>query len=163
MQVADEKFAVIEALIEELRGLQGRGPRTEQFNIGSPPPVPGGYSPESSPTRPVLMITTPGADPTKELLEFAQSQISVSSDNGEDEYQDISSLYVEIAMGGGMEQVAIEALRDAAENGKWLCLKNLHLVIAWLPVLEKELSMLAAQHENDERKFFVICFILFQF
>ena len=28
------------------------------------------------------------------------------------------------------------------QAGEWLCLKNLHLVVAWLPSLEKELSSL---------------------
>lgn len=28
------------------------------------------------------------------------------------------------------------------QAGDWLCLKNLHLVVAWLPSLEKELSSL---------------------
>ena len=32
--------------------------------------------------------------------------------------------------------------RDAATNGFWLCFKNLHLVVSWLPFLEKELKAL---------------------
>mgnify|MGYP000073368515 CR=1 FL=1 len=31
-------------------------------------------------------------------------------------------------------------LAEAMKNGTWLCLKNLHLVVAWLPTLEKALS-----------------------
>ena len=45
---------------------------------------------------PTLMITTAGADPSKELEEFAASVV------GKDHYQ-------ELAMGGGQQQVA-EAL-----------------------------------------------------
>ena len=33
-------------------------------------------------------------------------------------------------------------LRDAAIKGEWLCLKNIHLVNSWLPILEKELKTL---------------------
>lgn len=33
-------------------------------------------------------------------------------------------------------------LKDAAKKGQWLCLKNLHLVTSWLPMLEKELKSL---------------------
>ena len=47
-------------------------------------------------------------------------------------------------MGGGQQEAAIHMLRAAAKNGTWLCLKNLHLVVAWLPSLEKELSSLEA-------------------
>lgn len=38
-------------------------------------------------------------------------------------------------------------LKDAAQNGDWLCLKNVHLVITWLPDLEKELKSLET-HAN---------------
>ena len=37
-------------------------------------------------------------------------------------------------------------LKDAAIKGDWLCLKNIHLVNAWLPVLEKELKSLELHH-----------------
>lgn len=34
-------------------------------------------------------------------------------------------------------EVAIEILKKSIINGDWLCLKNIHLVVSWLPVLEK--------------------------
>ena len=40
-------------------------------------------------------------------------------------------------MGQGQSDIAMQLLRDCARNGQWLCLKNLHLVTAWLPLLEK--------------------------
>lgn len=40
-------------------------------------------------------------------------------------------------MGQGQADVALAALRECSRNGDWLCLKNLHLVTAWLPLLEK--------------------------
>lgn len=40
-------------------------------------------------------------------------------------------------MGQGQADLAIQTLRECAREGEWLCLKNLHLVISWLPVLEK--------------------------
>lgn len=43
----------------------------------------------------------------------------------------------QIAMGQGQADLAIQTLRECAQNGEWLCLKNLHLVTSWLPVLEK--------------------------
>jgi hypothetical protein len=45
-------------------------------------------------------------------------------------------------MGGGQQDIAMAMLRSAAGNGDWLVLKNVHLVVAWLPVLEKELNAL---------------------
>ena len=50
-------------------------------------------------------------------------------------------------MGGGQQERALKLLHKCAESGSWLCLQNLHLVVAWLPTLEKELSSLKA-HES---------------
>ena len=44
-------------------------------------------------------------------------------------------------MGGGQNNYAIELVKQAAATGKWVCLKNLHLVTAWLSNLEKELKL----------------------
>lgn len=55
--------------------------------------------------------------------------------------------YEELAMGGGLQEVAQRMVRNAAQNGTWVCLKNLHLVVAWLPALEKELSSLEAHQD----------------
>ena len=43
-------------------------------------------------------------------------------------------------MGQGQSDIAMQQLRECSQNGEWLCLKNLHLVTAWLPVLEKVCS-----------------------
>lgn len=43
----------------------------------------------------------------------------------------------QIAMGQGQADLAIQTLKECARNGEWLCLKNLHLVTSWLPILEK--------------------------
>ena len=50
-------------------------------------------------------------------------------------------------MGGGQNEAALELIQKATEQGHWVCLKNLHLVISWLPFLEKELKMLKP-HKN---------------
>ena len=36
-------------------------------------------------------------------------------------------------------------LHEAAKAGHWLCLKNLHLVVHWVPQLEKELGLPVSQ------------------
>jgi len=50
-------------------------------------------------------------------------------------------------MGQGQFDIAISKLRSCAEEGSWLFLQNIHLVISWLPVLEKEISTLTP-HKN---------------
>jgi dynein heavy chain 2 len=84
---------------------------------------------EISAAIPLLLVSSPGADPSKELQEYAAKTVGAGN-------------YEELAMGGGQQEAALHLLRSAAQNGSWLCLKNLHLVIAWLPKLEKELTSL---------------------
>jgi dynein heavy chain 2 len=96
----------------------------------SPPPLSlAALYAESDASIPLLLISSPGADPSKELQEYAAKTIGAGQ-------------YEELAMGGGQQEIAMHMLRQAAANGSWLCLKNLHLVVVWLPTLGKELSSL---------------------
>ncbi|XP_038617598.1 cytoplasmic dynein 2 heavy chain 1 [Tachyglossus aculeatus] len=79
--------------------------------------------------EPILIIISPGADPSQELQELANAER-----NGE--------CYHQVAMGQGQADLAIQMLKECAQNGEWLCLKNLHLVVSWLPILENELNTL---------------------
>lgn len=89
---------------------------------------------EASNATPVLLLTTAGADPSKELEEVASAVVGKSH-------------YFEVAMGGGQQEKALGLLKSTAEHGEWLCLQNLHLVVAWLPTLEKEITTLSPHHK----------------
>lgn len=43
-------------------------------------------------------------------------------------------------MGEGQENRAVNALIEAGKEGRWLVLKNLHLVTSWLPILSQTLQ-----------------------
>ncbi|CAK8696967.1 unnamed protein product [Clavelina lepadiformis] len=86
------------------------------------------------PSDPILIVLSPGADPSQELQELASNTISDEN-------------YYQVAMGQGQSDVAMQLVRECSRNGQWLCLKNLHLVTSWLPILEKELNSLSP-HEN---------------
>lgn len=86
------------------------------------------FAQDSTPTIPILMITTVGADPTQELEEFAA--------------REKPGQYKQLALGGQTMKDAVRLLHEAAKSGGWLCLKNLHIVLHWVPTLEKELSSL---------------------
>lgn len=47
------------------------------------------------------------------------------------------SILMQIAMGQGQMQIALDSLKKCSSQGTWLCLKNLHLVTTWLTTLEK--------------------------
>jgi dynein heavy chain 2 len=96
----------------------------------SPPPLSlAAMLADSKAPHPVMLISSAGADASKELQEFAGKTIGAGQ-------------YEELAMGGGQQDIAISMLSRAASSGSWLCLKNLHLVVAWLPTLEKHISSL---------------------
>ncbi|CAF4638011.1 unnamed protein product [Rotaria sp. Silwood1] len=87
------------------------------------------YSKETISTESILILISPGADPSAELRDLATQII------GKDRYS-------EIAMGQGQMQIALDHLKKCSSQGTWLCLKNLHLVTPWLTTLEKELNSL---------------------
>lgn len=84
---------------------------------------------EASPTTPIMFIVTPGADPSAILEQAADSALGVGK-------------YRQLAMGQGQSEAALQMLREGAEEGHWVCLQNVHLVVSWLGVLEKELRTL---------------------
>ncbi|KAA0149393.1 hypothetical protein FNF29_05946 [Cafeteria roenbergensis] len=98
---------------------------------------------EAGPRKPLLMVTTVGADPTRDLEEAAAAAVEAGARGGEG-----PSGYRELAMGGGQQDEAIRMLRDAAADGGWICLKNLHLVTSWLPALQQELAALSERHPS---------------
>ncbi|KAH7718366.1 cytoplasmic dynein 2 heavy chain 1-like protein [Aphelenchoides avenae] len=82
---------------------------------------------ESSPTEPILLATAAGADPTQELTELAAKTIGLGR-------------FRHMAMGHSQQQAAVDALRKSIEQGDWLYLSNLHLVLGFVPTLQKEFS-----------------------
>uniref|UniRef100_A0A5K4FDN9 Cytoplasmic dynein 2 heavy chain 1 n=1 Tax=Schistosoma mansoni TaxID=6183 RepID=A0A5K4FDN9_SCHMA len=98
------------------------------------------FETETRSTEPILILISPGADPSQELSEAAALHFSRKLFNKTSETT--STHYRQIAMGQGQTDLALKELHLAAKQGDWLCMKNLHLVIHWLPVLEKEINTL---------------------
>ena len=55
---------------------------------------------------------------------------------------------MEIAMGTDETEKATEAVAEAAKNGHWICLKNVHLVSWWLPTLDRFINDLDRQEDG---------------
>jgi len=81
---------------------------------------------DTLPQTPIMFIVTPGADPSAILEQACDQKLGPGK-------------YRQLAMGQGQSEAAIKLLHESAENGLWLCLQNVHLVVNWLPKLEKEL------------------------
>lgn len=93
------------------------------------------------------LLTLGSSDPSKEISEYAIKMVGASA-------------YEELALGGGKQDVAVALLRKAAAQGTWVCLKNLHLVTHWLPVLEKEVTAFLTASTDTNRYIFPSIFIL---
>jgi len=50
-------------------------------------------------------------------------------------------------MGQDDSESVMKLIHEAASEGKWICLKNLHLVTHWLDHLEKEIQTLSPSKE----------------
>nr|XP_040568861.1 cytoplasmic dynein 2 heavy chain 1-like [Lepeophtheirus salmonis] len=79
---------------------------------------------ESISSEPILILITPGSDPSDELRELAKSH---------------NKTLKEISMGQGQSELALIELSKYADEGQWIVLKNLHLMTYWIPELEKTL------------------------
>ena len=85
---------------------------------------------------PVLFNTSLGSDPSKEIEELAFKVV------GKDNYE-------EIPIGAGNSDKIIITLREAYSKGKWLCLKNVHLSLSFLKLLEKEIKLISSYIEQE--------------
>jgi len=98
---------------------------------------------DSTPTRPLYFILSPGANVVADLDVMAAKygfQKGIS--------------YHNVSMGQGQDAVAMSWLETAHRNGHWVLLNNVHLMPKWLGELEKKLDEYAA--EGSHSKFRVL-------
>ncbi|XP_061401208.1 cytoplasmic dynein 2 heavy chain 1, partial [Musca vetustissima] len=96
---------------------------------------------ESSSAKPILMITQTENDPASEILSVALRL------KGKDKYEELS-------IGKCMERKTIDVIRQMAELGKWVCVKNVHLVPDWLIELEREYGEMK---KSQDFRLWLIC------
>eukprot|EP01022_Parablepharisma_sp_SALTPOND_P017583 TRINITY_DN2831_c0_g1_i1.p1 TRINITY_DN2831_c0_g1~~TRINITY_DN2831_c0_g1_i1.p1 ORF type:complete len:4437 (+),score=698.95 TRINITY_DN2831_c0_g1_i1:410-13720(+) len=78
---------------------------------------------QSSEKNPILFILSPGADPSGELLKFANAK-------------GFGNKYKALPLGKDMEAQAQSILDGGIVKGHWVMLQNCHLVLSWLKDLE---------------------------
>lgn len=123
---------------------------------------------ETSPSTPLFFILSPGVNPLKDV-EALGHVLGYTADKGN--FHNVSlgkHLFAFCAIsqfvigfvrisfntlvnnaGQGQEVVAEIAMEEAAANGHWVVLQNIHLTKKWLPTLEKKMDHYAENsHEN---------------
>ncbi|XP_067914454.1 dynein axonemal heavy chain 17-like [Heterodontus francisci] len=98
---------------------------------------------ESSPSIPIFFILSPGVDPLKDV-ESLGKKLGFTINNGK---------FHNVSLGQGQEIVAEQALEEAAVNGHWVILQNIHLVAKWLSTLDKKVERYSLGSHADYRVF----------
>ena len=79
---------------------------------------------DSTSEAPCIFVLSSGVDPTSNLKQLAET------------LQMSDKLYT-VALGQGQASIATEFIRRAHQQGGWVFLANCHLMISWLPELQK--------------------------
>lgn len=94
---------------------------------------------ETCPSIPIFFILSPGVDPLQDVEKLGNTM----------DYSLKHGNFHNISLGQGQEQIADAAIEQATENGHWIILQNIHLVVTYLSHLEKIIEEhLESAHEN---------------
>jgi dynein heavy chain len=81
---------------------------------------------ESAPSKPVLYLLSPGADPTNNIDEFAKKKKQFPTGK--------------VSMGEEMEKPALDMIKAGFISGKWCVLNNCHLSLEFMAEMEEILN-----------------------
>jgi len=101
---------------------------------------------EMSPKVPMFFVLFPGVDPTPEVEKVGAAN-NITSSNGK---------FVNISMGQGQEEIAANALIKASKEGGWIMLQNVHLMVSWMKLFERQLEQATeAEDLNEDFRCFI--------
>ncbi|KAA0166994.1 hypothetical protein FNF28_02917 [Cafeteria roenbergensis] len=98
---------------------------------------------QSAPATPTFFVLFPGVDPTT-WVEALGRKLGMTEESGK---------FINISMGQGQEQNAIDGLDRLGAEGGWMFLQNVHLMQEWLPKLERQLEIISTSAHPDFRCF----------
>ncbi|VVC43185.1 Dynein heavy chain, domain-2,Dynein heavy chain domain,Dynein heavy chain, domain-1,Dynein heavy chain, P- [Cinara cedri] len=85
----------------------------------------------------VIFILSPDFDPTNMLMNM------ITSSNKKDKFRSLS-------LGNGLESVATNLIQTGQKEGHWIFLANCHLLISWMPQLEKIIEMILSSNNHPD-------------
>jgi len=84
---------------------------------------------------PLIFVLSPGVDPTAGILQLA-GQLGQKVEN--------------CALGQGQAPTAVRMIEEGAIQGNWVFLANCHLMLSWMPTLEKMIGSLVEGNPNPK-------------
>ena len=92
---------------------------------------------DSTPLAPLIFVLSPGVDPTANLRQLAAAK-------------GLGDRFFSVALGQGQAPVATKLIATATVEGNWVFLANCHLMLSWLPDLQKIIEKFeeTAPHDN---------------
>lgn len=107
---------------------------------------------ETNNQTPIFFVLFPGVDPTPAVEEqFYRVYCPNGSDTEKEKIK--REKFVNISMGQGQEDKAIESLEKAAREGTWVFFQNVHLMEKWMKVFERKLEAVTVKANEDFRCF----------
>ena len=98
---------------------------------------------ESGNQTPIFFILSPGVNPLKDVEALGKKLGYTQADRN----------FHNVSLGQGQEIVAENAMKEAAREGHWVILQNIHLVRSWLPSLEKNIEKYCEDSDSNYRLF----------
>mmetsp|Transcript_44320 Transcript_44320/g.32325 ORF Transcript_44320/g.32325 Transcript_44320/m.32325 type:complete len:128 (-) Transcript_44320:1474-1857(-) len=96
-----------------------------------------------TPYTPIFFVLFPGVDPTPDVERVGAKNGKALTDG----------TFINISMGQGQEQIAINALHEAGKHGNWIMLQNVHLMQTWMKDFERNLEIVCEDVHKDFRVF----------
>lgn len=98
---------------------------------------------KTSSQTPIFFVLFPGVDPTKEVEFIGKAKGKTVQD----------MTLINLSMGQGQEEKAIQFLKECSEKGNWIFLQNVHLMQSWLKSFERALEQVLKGAHQDFRVF----------
>jgi len=97
---------------------------------------------DSDKITPVIFVLSQGADPTNQLIKFAEAKKNIDN-------------FRYISLGQGQENIAHSLIKEGKKEGNWVLLQNCHLFRSWMTQLENIVNNFADETNinNDFRLF----------
>ena len=91
---------------------------------------------------PLIFLLSPGVDPTEQVQQLAKSH---------------GRNLIQIALGQGQAPIALRAISESLQSGSWVFLSNCHLMLSWIPELEKTVENYCQTKINDNFRLWLSC------